>query len=419
MNKDLVALFEYLEREKGIKREIIIGSIEEALELAARKSVEGITNANVRVDPNTGEIDVTCEKEIVEKVKYPGEEISLEAARELDPDCNSGQFIEVVVTPAQFGRIAAQTAKQVIAQKLRGAERDVIYSEYRDRVGEIINGTVKRVVKGRTVIVDLGKVEAILPERFIPRTEHYNVGDRILALLYEVRDTEGGGAEAVLSRTAPDLVVELFKQEVPEIQEGLIEVVKVVREGGHRCKLAVRSNDPKVDPVGACVGVRGTRVKNVIRELGNEKIDILPYMEDRVEMLERSLSPIEIKKISEEEETIWIVVDDEDYPAALGKRGINARLSGELIGVRLEIEKMTDHKKAQVVQRKQLSLSEDAWLDEPVQIAGMNQFIIDSLSAAGFDTPRKILGATPEQLIESADISKEMAEDILEKVTKP
>ncbi|GAB5412096.1 MAG: transcription termination factor NusA [Chlamydiales bacterium] len=419
MNKDLVALFEYLEREKGIKREIIIGSIEEALEQAARKSVDGITNANVNVNPITGEIDVTCEKEIVEKVSYPGEEISLETARELDPDCNTGQFIEVIVTPSQFGRIAAQTAKQVIAQKLRGAERDVIYSEYRDRVGEIINGTVKRIVKGRTVIVDLGKVEAILPERFIPRTEHYNVGDRILTLLYEVRDTEGGGAEAVLSRTAPDLVVELFKQEVPEIQEGLIEVVKVVREGGHRCKLAVRSNDPKVDPVGACVGVRGTRVKNVIRELGNEKIDILPYMNDRIEMLERSLSPIEIKKINEEEETVWIVVDDEDYPAALGKKGINARLSGELIGVRLEIEKMTEHKKAQILQRKQLSLSEDAWLDEPLQIAGMNQFIVDSLIAAGFDTPRKVLGATPEQLIESADISKEMAEDILEKVTKP
>ena len=419
MNKDLVALFEYLEREKGIKREIIIGSIEEALEQAARKSVDGITNANVSVNPITGEIDVTCEKEIVEKVSYPGEEISLEAARELDPDCNIGQFIEVIVTPSQFGRIAAQTAKQVIAQKLRGAERDVIYSEYRDRVGEIINGTVKRIVKGRTVIVDLGKVEAILPERFIPRTEHYNVGDRILALLYEVRDTEGGGAEAVLSRTAPGLVVELFKQEVPEIQEGLIEVVKVVREGGHRCKLAVRSNDPKVDPVGACVGVRGTRVKNVIRELGNEKIDILPYMNDRIEMLERSLSPIEIKKINEEEETVWIVVDDEDYPAALGKKGINARLSGELIGVRLEIEKMTDHKKAQILQRKQLSLSEDTWLDEPLQIAGMNQFIVDSLIAAGFDTPRKVLGATPEKLIESTDISKEMAEDILEKVTKP
>ncbi|MEX0961314.1 MAG: transcription termination factor NusA [Simkaniaceae bacterium] len=418
MNKDLVAIFEYLEREKGIKRETVISAIEEALQLAARKSVKSIPSATVKVDPKTGDIEVTTEKEIVEKVTYPEEEITLEAARELDPDCELGQWIEISINPDYFGRIAAQTAKQVIAQKLRSAERDIIYEEFRHRVGEIVTGTIKRIVKSRTLIVDLGKVEAILPDRFIPKLEKYTIGERIMAYLLEVRDTEGGGAEAVLSRTHPELVEELFKQEVPEVHEGIIRIVRIVREAGYRSKVVVDTDDPKIDPVGACVGVRGARVKNIIRELGNEKIDIIPFTEDRIELLMRALSPIEIKKISESDDTVSIVVNDEDYPAALGKRGINARLNGQLLGVRLEIEKMTEHEKSLTFARRQLALSEDPSLDEPLAVEGVRSFVIDSLSAAGFDTPRKLLTATTSEIMKESGITKELAEEVLDKVKK-
>jgi len=418
MNKDLVAIFDYLEREKGIKKEIVIQAIEDALQLAARKSIKGVPGATVKVDPKTGDIEVYTEKEIVEKVTYPGEEITLEEARELDPDCELGQWLELCVTPDYFGRIAAQTAKQVIAQKLRTAERDIIYEEFRHRIGEIVHGVVKRVIKGRTLIVDLGKVEAILPDRFIPRIEKHFVGDKVSALLLEVRDTDGGGAEAILSRTHPEIVNQLFRQEVPEIQDGIITIKQIVREAGHRSKVVVHTDDPKVDPVGACVGVRGARVKNVIRELNNEKIDIIPYTEDRIELLERALSPIEIKRINEGEETITIIVEDEDYPAALGKRGINARLIGDLLGVRLDIIKMSEHQKTMAFERKQLALSEDPWLDETLTIEGVKPFVLDSLIAAGFDTPRKLLTVTPAEIMKEAGVTKELADDVLEKVRK-
>ena len=195
MNKDLVAIFEYLEREKGIKREVIIGAIEESLLAAARKSIKGMINVSVHIHPKTGNIDVIAQKEVVDKVTIPEEEITLEDARVLNPNAEMGDWVDIAVTPRDFGRVAAQTARQIISQKIRSAEKDVIYEEYRHRVGEIISGAVKRVIRGATLIVDLGKVEAVLPDRYYPKTEKYNVGDRVQALLYEVRDTENGGAE--------------------------------------------------------------------------------------------------------------------------------------------------------------------------------------------------------------------------------
>ena len=321
MNKDLVAIFEYLEREKGIKREVIIGAIEESLLAAARKSIKGMINVSVHIHPKTGNIDVIAQKEVVDKVTIPEEEITLEDARVLNPNAEMGDWVDIAVTPRDFGRVAAQTARQIISQKIRSAEKDVIYEEYRHRVGEIISGAVKRVIRGATLIVDLGKVEAVLPDRYYPKTEKYNVGDRVQALLYEVRDTENGGAEVILSRSHPEFVSHLFSQVVPEINDGTVTIERIVRDAGYRTKLAVKSTDPKVDPVGACVGVRGTRVKNIIRELNNEKIDIIPYSNDTVTLLQNALAPIEIKKINESEDgnTISIVVDDEQYPAALGK----------------------------------------------------------------------------------------------------
>lgn len=418
MNKDLLAIFEYLEREKGIKRDIIIGAIEEALRVAARKSIKGLINVSVKIDSKSGNIEVYAQKEVVENVTIPEEEISIEEAQEFVPNVEIGDWIDIEATPEDFGRIAAQTARQVIAQKLRSAERDVIYEEYRHRINEIISGTVKRVVRGATLIVDLGKVEAILPDRFYPKTEHYNVGERVQALLYEVRDTDSGGAEVVLSRSHPEFVKQLFMQEVPELDDGTVQVERIVREAGYRTKLAVVSNDSKVDPVGACVGVRGTRVKNIIRELNNEKIDILPYSDDKVQFLENALAPVEIKKISvnDDESRISIVVDDESYPTVLGKRGMNARLCGHLIGIELDVQRMSEYQTTMNIQRAQLALMDDPSLDEKLSIAGMSPFIVESLVSAGFDTPRKVLSASSDDLASIPEISAEMADKILEEV---
>jgi len=261
MNKDLVVIFDYLEKEKGIKRETLIEAIEESLVAAAKKSVKGSGTVSVHVDPKSGEIEVLAEKEVVEKVSYFDEEIALDQAREIAPNCSIGEWVSVPVTPSDFGRIAAKTARQIIAQKLRCAEREVIYEEYRHRVHELVFGTVKHVTKGTNLIVDLGKVEAILPKRFYPETERYHIGDRVQALLWEVRDTENGGAEIVLSRKHAEFVAKLFVQEVPELRDHIVEIKKIVREAGYRTKMMVSSNDSKVDPLGSCVGVGGRASK--------------------------------------------------------------------------------------------------------------------------------------------------------------
>lgn len=425
MNKDLVAIFEYLEREKGIKREVIIGAIEESLRAAARKSIKGHINVSVRIHPKTGDIEVIAQKEVVDKVSFPEEEITLENARMINPYCEIGEWIDIPATPKDFGRIAAQTARQIIAQKLRGAERDVIYEEYRHRINEIVSGSVKRIVRGATLIIDLGKVEAIMPDRFYPKIEKYNIGDRVQALLFQVRDTESGGAEVILSRSHPEFVTQLFIKEVPELNDGTIVIEKIVREAGYRTKMAVRSMDPKVDPVGACVGMRGNRIKNIISELNNEKIDVIPYSNDPVQLLQNALNPIEIKKInvSADGSTISIVVDDESYPKVLGKGGMNARLNGELIGVELDIQKMSNYQQAMNAQRAQLATMDDPTLDEKLSVEGMspplnNQLIVQSLIGAGYDTPRKLLNATPQQLAEIPEILPEMADKILEQIRK-
>ncbi len=421
MNKDLIAVFEYLEREKGIKREIVISAIEESLHAAAQKSINGAANITVTINPKTGNIDVYCEKEIVDEVEVSAQEISLEAARAIDPDCQIGQFLDVIATPKDFGRIAAQKARQVITQKLRGAERDVIYEEYRHRANELISGTVKRFVRGSNIVIDLGKVEAIMPMKHYPKTEKYNIGDRVLALLLEVSDTEGGGAEVILTRSHPNFVSQLMSQEVPEINDGTVVIDKIVREAGYRTKLTVHTTDSKVDPVGACVGMRGSRIKNVVRELHNEKIDIIPSSQDPVELLQNALNPIEIRKInvSEEDKTIAIIVEDEDFAAVIGKKGMNARLNSQLIGYHLDVQRMGDYNRAMALQRTELASSEDTTLDEPLtEIEGLNKLIFEHLVAEGFNTPRMLLTASPEKLASIPGISIETADKILEQIRK-
>lgn len=419
MNKDLIAIFEYLEREKGIKREIVISAIEDSLQAAARKNITGASNVSVTINPKTGGIDVFCEKEIVDEVEVDAQEISLEEAQKLDPDCEIGQFIDVIVTPKDFGRIAAQKARQIITQKLRTAERDVIYEEYRHRTNDLVSGTVKRFFRGANMIVDLGKVEALMPMENYPKTEKYQVGEKVLALLEGVRETDGGGAEVILSRSSPEFVRQLMMQEVPEVNEGIVTIDFIVREAGYRTKLTVASSDPKVDPVGACVGMRGTRVKNVVRELNNEKVDIIPHSDDFIELLQNALSPIEIRKISvsEDDDSVAIVVDDDDYAAVIGKRGMNARLNGRLIGRELEVQRMTDYRKTMSVQRIELADSEDASLDEPLtSIPGIPNLIFEQLSSE-YPTARQLLQASPEQLSEIPGIGIDMADKILEQLT--
>ncbi len=416
MNKDLIAIFEYMEREKGIKRETLIQAIETALKAAARKSLREDANVSVEIHPKTGNVEVFCEKKIVEGVHQPGKEIDLKVARSLDPDCELGQFIDVPVTPQNFGRIAAQTARQIISQRIRMAEREVIHEEYRHRIGEIVSGVVKRFVRGVSLVVDLGKVEALLPARNYPKTEKYKLGDKILALLQGVQDMEDGGAEVILSRSHPDFVKQLFSQEVPEIEDGTVTIAAIAREAGYRTKMCVRSNDMKVDPVGACVGMRGNRVKNIIRELGNERIDIIPYSPDPMQLLQNALSPIEVRKVAvnEEEKSIAIVVDDGDYATVIGKRGSNAKLTSELIGYALEVQRMSEFNKMLEIQRYELSESDSADLDEPLQIEGINKLILQNLVHAGFDTLRKVLRASPAEIAAVPGISLEMAYRILE-----
>jgi transcription termination/antitermination protein NusA len=418
MNKDLIAIFEYLEREKGIKREVVIKAITDSLRAAAKKSVQGAQHIDIQINQKTGDIEVVTQKKIVEKVEEPDKEISLEEAQELEPNCELDQWLEILVTPEDFGRIAAQTARQIITQKLRGAERDVIYEEYRHRKGELISGTIKRFVRGKTLIVDLGKVEAILPDRFYPFTEKYQVGEKVQALLWDVRDTDIGGAEVVLSRSHPEFVAELFKQEVPELQDNTVTIEKIVREAGYRTKIAVVSHDIKVDPVGTCVGVRGTRIKNIIREINNEKIDIMPFSDDPIELLHHALSPIEIRKVKVSQGTAHIVVADEDYPAVIGKKGMNARLTAKLIGLEIEAQKLTDYQKLVTVQMAELAENDAPILDEEFKIEGISSLITEGLKSAGFDTMRKIAASSPYDL--SAKVPGlnyfDLAEKILEQV---
>lgn len=423
MNKDLIAVFEYLEREKGIKRELVVAAIEESLLIAARKSVHDAINVSVHIHPKTADIEVYCDKEVVEKVVTPTLEIRLKEALEIDPDAVIGQMLRVAITPKDFGRIAAQKARHVIAQKLRGAEREVVHEEYRHRLNQLISGTVEKIVGNNTVIVDLGKVSGVLPRYNYPSNEKYHAGDRVLALLQEVRDTDSGGAEVLLSRTNPEFVRQLMIQEVPELGDDTVSIEAIARDPGYRTKIIVRSSDPKVDPVGACIGMRGIRVKNVIREL-NEKIDVIPYSQDKMDLLEQALSPVQIRQCQVTEDvnsdkgvSVFVVVADEEYGTAIGKRGSNARLIGELLGVRLEVQKMSDFRKITAIERANLAALADPLLDEELPtIDGVSSLAVAQLKADGFSSIRKILEVPTERLAQVPGITLDLADNITGKL---
>ncbi len=340
MTSELVALFEYYEKEKGIDRATMVEAVEAALLSASRKSVVGkARELRVEIDPKKGDIKAIAQLIVVEKVQHPYDEIPLETARKIKPEAQLGEEIDVEVTPKDFGRIAAQTAKQAIMQRLRQAEKAMIYDEFKDRAGEIVSGTVRRFEKS-DVLIDLGKFEGVMPSRERVNTEEYNVGDRLRAYVVAV-ENGSRGPEIILSRSHPNFVRRLFESEVSEIADHTVELRSIAREAGYRTKIAVHSDDDKVDPVGACVGLRGARVKNIVRELNNEKVDIIRWSPDIAEFVKDALKPAEIRsiQIDEENKRISLTVDEEDLSKAIGRRGQNARLTSKLVGWDVQVDK--------------------------------------------------------------------------------
>ena len=334
---ELLQIADAVAREKAIDRKIVLGAMEDAIAKAARSRYGSETEVRAEIDPKSGELHLSRHMLVVETVENPAMQISLEDARRRHPAAQIGDTIADPLPPLEYGRIAAQSAKQVIVQKVREAERDRQYDEYKDRIGDIVNGIVKRVEYGN-VVVDLGRGEAIVRrDEMLPR-EVFRNGDRIRAYIYDVR-REQRGPQIFLSRTHPQFMSKLFAQEVPEIYDGIVEVKAVARDPGSRAKIAVVSRDSSVDPVGACVGMRGSRVQAVVNELQGEKIDIIPWSQDIATFVVNALAPAEVAKVvlDEERERIEVVVPDQQLSLAIGRRGQNVRLASQLTGWDIDI----------------------------------------------------------------------------------
>jgi N utilization substance protein A len=338
LDQNLRVILQQLEAEKMIDRETLIEAIRSAIESAARKSMNHAANVTVDIDQDSAQFFKVYEiRTVVEKVEDDTSEISLEKALELNPNVVLGNRLKLPTEPKDFGRIAAQTAKQVIIQKIKDAERDKVFDEFKQREGDLLTGTVKRVSHGN-IVVTIGRAEAIIPYREQSPRENFKPGDRIRAYLHEV-EKGPRGAQVVLTRTSPELVRCLFELEVPEIYDGTVQIMGIAREAGSRTKVAVRSNDPNVDPVGACVGMKGSRVRAVVEELCGEKIDIVRWSENPVELCANGLNPADIISIEvdAENKAIHVVVPQDQLSLAIGKRGQNARLASKLIGWNIDI----------------------------------------------------------------------------------
>ncbi len=362
MNRELIAVIDQIGREKGIDKAKVIGAVEAALQTAAKKRFGQGENIQVEIDSKTGEINVISVKRIVESVTNPKAEISLHEAQRVDSEAEVGDEIGSVIEMDELGRIAAQTAKQVIFQKVREAEWEAVQKEYATRQGDLINGIILGQER-RNYLVDLGKTEAILPvQEQIPR-ESYRRGDRVKAYLLEVRRTPKD-VQVILSRTHPQFVCKLFELEVPEVSEKIVEIKGVVREPGDRTKIAVASREKAVDPVGACVGIKGSRVQAVVRELRGEKIDIIAWTSDPRVFIAEALNPASIEKvgIDEEKKSALVVVADSQLSLAIGKNGQNVRLAAKLTGWKIDIISATEYEKEKVERDKEIkaALAEEA-----------------------------------------------------------
>ncbi|MCK8823505.1 transcription termination factor NusA [Fuchsiella alkaliacetigena] len=338
MNLELIQALEDLEEDKGIPKEMLLDALKAALKSAYKKNFGSSQNVNIEIDEELGRVEVYADKEVVEEVSNPNLEISLAEAKDKEPDCELGDTVSVRATPENFGRIAAQTAKQVVIQRIREAERDIVYEEFINREGDILTGIVQRHHKDN-VVIDLGKTEAILiPPEQIPN-EAYEANERIKIYIVEVQKTTKG-PNILVSRTHPGLLKRLFELEVPEIHDGIVEIKGVAREAGFRSKLAVASREPDIDAIGACVGPNGMRVQAVVSELNGEKVDIIEWSENPARLIANSLSPAEVigVDIDEEEQVAQVVVPDHQLSLAIGKEGQNARLAAKLTGWKIDIK---------------------------------------------------------------------------------
>jgi len=400
---DIKRVIEQVSRDRGIDREILIKALEEALRSAAKKKFGNKIEIEVQYSEEAGEIEVFQFKEVVEEITEPDLQIDLEEAFKLDPESEIGDSLGTKMDTTTFGRIAAQSAKQVIIQKMKDAERDAVYSNFIDRKGEIINGIVQRIDRG-DIIVNLGFTEGILPTREQVPREAYRRGDRIRAYIIEVLyDTRG--PQIVLSRTHPNFLVNLFKTEVPEISEGIVEIMGAAREPGSRAKFAVASNDSDIDPVGACVGMKGSRVQNVVQELKGEKIDIISWHVDPAKYVCNALAPAEISRviIDETNRSMEVIVPDEFLSVAIGKRGQNVRLASKLTGWHLDVKNETLYSEAMKHGYESL-----------MALPGVTISLADSLYEKGFFSAEELSNASLADLLQIRGITEDEAVELIE-----
>jgi transcription termination/antitermination protein NusA len=400
---DIKRVVEQVSRDKGIDRKILIDALEEALRSAARKKFGVKVDIEAHFSEESGEIEVFQFKEVVENVEDADLQIALEEGRLLDPECEIGDSLGTKMDASTFGRIAAQSAKQVIIQKLKDAERDAVYANFIDRKGEIINGIVQRFDRGE-IIVNLGTTEGVVPVREQVPRESYRRGDRIRALILDVL-YETRGPQIVLTRTHPDFLVALFKTEVPEIAEGIVDIQGASREPGIRAKIAVASQDSDIDPVGACVGMKGSRVQNVVQELRGEKIDIIPWHVDAAKFVCNALAPAEIARviIDEENRSMEVIVPDEFLSVAIGKRGQNVRLASKLTGWHLDVNSETQYNETM-----------KSGYDSLVQINGVGMAMADAFFEKGIFSAQELANAEIDDLIQIRGIGEEKAKQIME-----
>jgi N utilization substance protein A len=410
MNNDLLAVMEYMERERGIDRETLLTAVESALLSASKKSVGPARDLRIEIDRKTCRIRALAKVTVVEKVVAPHDEITLPSARRVKPDAQLGEIVEIEVTPKNFGRIAAQTAKQAILHKIRQAEKERVFDEYKDRGGDIVSGTVSRIERS-DVIMDLGRAEAIMPVSEKVPTERYQIGDRIRAFIIRV-ESKTQGPEIIVTRSHPDFVQRLFELEVSEIADKTVEIKGIAREAGFRSKIAVVSHDPKVDPVGACVGMRGIRVKNIVRELSGEKIDIVRWNEDIKTFVTNALAPAKLIRVTVDDttQTVHVVVDAEHLSQAIGKKGQNARLTSKLTGWKIDIQRdETDISFEEKVARAVAALA---------AVEGIGPERAEKLVHAGFLTLEGLLAAEPGDLEAVEGFDEAAAKEVLQGVEK-
>jgi transcription termination/antitermination protein NusA len=405
----LYQTIDQLSREKGIDPQIIISAVEDAILVATRKYYKTNEDLQSHFNKDTGAVEVFAVKKVVEAVADPDREMTLEQAQKIQPEATLESEIRIPKATDVLGRIAAQTAKQVIFQKVREAERDTVYAEYSTRVGELVNCTVKRL-EGPEVIVDLGRTEGRMPRREQLRLETYQIGDRLRAVIKEV-DRAARGPQVVVSRADSMLVQRLFEMEVPEIYDGTVVIRAIAREAGERSKVAVFSKDPDVDCVGACVGMKGMRVQSIIRELRGEKIDIIEYNEDPVSFAANALSPAKINHVSildAEEKHLEVIVDDSQLSLAIGKKGQNVRLAAKLLGWHIDIK--SEEEKRQEIESQMAAMARRG---APItDLKGLGEKTLDKLRNHGVETVEQLAQMTPDELTGIQGIGEKTVERI-------